>query len=267
MTTRGALEVVTMEPIDGSLWHRFRGSADVGLTLQPEVGQTTWTANGTLEYPAEQFRVDSQVSSYFDSQENTDSSVRQSFGLSYYQFLSSKWFVLGMSQFLKDNQLNLDLRSTFSGAAGRFLKHSSSNGVAIFAGIAATTEKYFDTTNNSNGTNAELLTGIELYHIRFASSQFKTKLLTYSGLSQWGRIRVDWESSISWEIFNNVYWKLSALENYDSRPPEGLSTTTSPSPPRLGCRFEGKAYTKDLSSNTESTGYDERSISFYPAWD
>jgi hypothetical protein len=34
---------------------------------------------------------------------------------------------------------------------------------------------------------------------------------------------VDWESSFSWEIWNNVYWKMSILENYDSRPPEGAS--------------------------------------------
>ena len=221
--TRGALEVISIEPLERSFWSRFRGSADVGLTLQPEVGQTTWTGNASVDYPAEKFRVDSQISSYFDSQENADNSVRQSFGLSYYQYLSKKWFALGMIGFLKDNQLNLDLRSTYSVNGGRFLTHSNRQGLAVFAGIAATNEKYFDTTTNSNGTSAEILTGGEFYLVRFASSQVKTKLLTYSSLTDWGRVRVDWESSFSWEIWNNVYWKMSILENYDSRPPEGAS--------------------------------------------
>lgn len=220
---RNHLDVVSLEPLEKSIWSRFRGSADIGLTLQPEVGQTTWTGNLSLDYPAEKFRVDSQVSSYFDSQENADNSVRQSFALSYYQYLSKKYFLLGMAGLLKDNQLNLDLRSTFSGGGGKFLTHSTRQGLAVFAGLAATNEKYFDTTTDSNKTTAEALTGLEYYMVRFASSQIKTKLLVYPSLSDWGRVRVDWESSFSWEIWKDVYWKMSVLENYDSRPPEGLS--------------------------------------------
>ena len=222
-TKRNHLDVVSLEPLEKSIWSRFRGSADVGLTLQPEVGQTTWTGNLSLDFPAEKFRVDSQVSSYFDSQDNAESSVRQSFALSYYQYLSKKYFVLGMTGLLKDNQLNLDLRSTLSIGGGKFLTHSTRQGLSVFAGIAATNEKYFETTTNNNGTSAEGLTGMEYYMVRFASSQIKTKLLAYPSFSDWGRVRVDWESSFSWEIWNDVYWKMSILENYDSRPPEGAS--------------------------------------------
>jgi len=99
--------------------------------------------------------------------------------------------------------------------------HSTRSAFATFAGFASTYEKYFDTAEGSNGTNAELLTGFEFYTGRFASSQVNTKFLLYSGLSQWGRERIDWETSISWEIWNNVYWKTSVLANLDSRPPEG----------------------------------------------
>jgi putative salt-induced outer membrane protein YdiY len=234
---RNHLEVVSLQPLENSIWSRFRGSADVGLTLQPEVGQTTWTANLTVDFPAEKFRVDSQVSSYFDSQENAESSVRQSFAFSYYQYLSKKYFLIGMAGLLKDNQLNLDLRSTFSAGAGRFLMHSTRQGLAVFAGLAATNEKYFDTTTDSNRTSAEALTGLEYYSVRFASSQIKTKLLVYPSLSEWGRVRVDWESSFSWEIFKDFYWKMSILENYDSRPPEGASNNDFTMTTSLGISF------------------------------
>jgi hypothetical protein len=223
LTTRGAFQVTSIEPIDGSWWSRLRGSADVGFTLQPEVGQTQWTGNATVEYPSEKFRLDTQVSTFFSQQEGAEDSIRDSFGLSYYQFLSRKWFLLGMTQLLKDNQLNLELRSTFSGGGGRFLTHSTRSGLAVFGGVAATNEKYFDTAENKDGTSIEALAGLEYYLVRFASSQIKTRVLTYTGLTDWGRVRVDWESSISWEIWNNFYWRLSVLENYDSRPPEGAA--------------------------------------------
>src|SRR5688572_4461082 len=222
-TARAAFQVVGIEPIEGSFWGRFRGSADVGLTLQPQVGQTQWTGNVTLDFPAESFRLDTQLSTFFSRQEGAEDSIRDSYGLTYYQFLSRKWFLFGMAQFLKDNQLNLDLRATFAGGPGRFLSHSNNQGLAVFGGVAATKEKYFDTTTDSNGTSAEALAGMEFYLVRFASSQIKTRVLGYASLTQWGRYRVDWESSISWEIWNDVYWKTSVLENYDSRPPEGAS--------------------------------------------
>ena len=223
LTARGASQVTSIEPIDGGWWSRLRGSADVGFTIQPEVGQTQWTGNATVDYPAEKFRLDSQVSTFFSQQEGAEDSVRDSFGLSYYQFLSRKWFLIGMSQLLKDNQLNLDLRSTFSAGGGRFLMHSTRKGLAVYGAVSTTTEKYFDTAEDKNGTTIEALTGMEFYIVRFASSQMKSKLLVYTGLTDWGRVRVDWESSISWEVWNNVYWKTSVLENFDSRPPEGAS--------------------------------------------
>jgi uncharacterized protein DUF481 len=217
-TSRNFLEVVSLEPIEGSLWSRFRGTGDIGLTLKPEGGQTQWTANASLEYPAERFRVNLQANSLFSSQEGAEDSVRQSFGGAYYEFLSKKVFLLGGTQLLKDNQLDLSLRATFSGAVGHFLKHSRATGWAMFAGAASTYEKYF---NTSPTNNAEALLGMDFYAFRFASSQVNSKLLIYPGISQWGRIRIDFDTSLSWEVWKDFYWKTSILENFDSRPPEG----------------------------------------------
>ena len=220
-TSRNFLEVVGLEPIEGSLWQRLRGSVDVGLTLKPEAGQTQWTANASLEYPSERYRVNLQANSLFSSQEGAEDVVRQSFGGSYYYFLSKKMFLVGSTQLLKDNQLDLDLRATFSGAVGHFIKHTNRNGWAIFAGGASTYEKYFDTTNANNGNNAEALLGMDMYAFRFASSQFNSKLLIYPGITQWGRVRIDFDTSLSWEVWKDFYWKTSVLENFDSRPPAG----------------------------------------------
>jgi len=220
-TTHGFLEVVSFVPLERSIWSRFRGSGDIGLTVHPAQGQTQWNANAAVEFPAEHFRFASQFSSLFSSQDGATDTIRDSFGAAYYHFLSKKWFAVGMTQFLKDNQLNLDLRSTFSGGAGRFLLHSNRSGIAVFGGLALSNEKYFDTSSSDNGTHTEALTGADFYTVRFASSRFFSKLFVYYGINQWGRIRVDSETGISWEIWNDFYWKTSILENYDSRPPSG----------------------------------------------
>jgi len=183
-TARGFLDVVSIAPLERSLWSRFRGSGDIGLTIHPSQALTQWTANATVEYPAEHFRFASQFSSLFGTKKGTPDTVRDSFGAGYYHFLSKKqWFGLGMTQLLKDNQLNLDLRSTFIGGAGRYLLHSNRSGIAVFGGIAATYERYFDTSDNNTGFIAEAMAGADFYTVRFASSRFNSKLLTYYGLN------------------------------------------------------------------------------------
>jgi Protein of unknown function, DUF481 len=220
-TTRSFINVVSLEPLERSMWRRFRGSADVGFTLHPEAGQTQYSANANVAYPSENYRIDSQASSLFSRQEGAEDAARDSLGITYTRFLPENWLLLGLSQMLKDNQLNLDLRATFSGGGGRFLTHTNRTGLAIFGGIASTYEKYFDTASNQNGNKAEALAGVQFFRFRFASSQFNTRLLAYAGITDWGRERVDWETSMSWEIWHNVFWKVSVLENFDSRPPEG----------------------------------------------
>jgi Protein of unknown function, DUF481 len=220
-TTRNFINVVSLEPLERSMWRRFRGSADVGFTLHPEAGQTQYSANASVSYPAKHYRIDSQASSLFSRQEGAEDSERNGLGISYTRFLSENWFFLGMTQILKDNQLNLDLRASFSGAGGRFLKHTNRAGLMVFGGIASTYEKYFDASSDQNGNKAEALAGVQFLRIRFASSQISTRLLAYAGLTEWGRERVDWDTSWSWEIWHNVFWKVSVLENFDNRPPEG----------------------------------------------
>lgn len=222
-TTGSFLSVVVLEPLEGSIWRRFEGSADVGLTLHPEAGLTQFSANADIAYPEELYRVDSQLNSLFSRQEGSEDSLRRSLAVTYTRFLKHNWILLGSIQTLKDNQLNLDLRVTAQGGGGRFLVHTSRTGLAWSGGIAWTNEKYFDTTQNDNGNKAESFLGVQFFTYRFGSSQLTTRLLLYSGITQWGRQRVDWQANISWEIWKDIYWRISMIENFDSRPPEGAS--------------------------------------------
>ena len=211
------LEVVSLDPLAKSLWRRFRGSVDVGFTIHPHQ-QTAYSTNSAIDFPAENFLVSSQVTSQFSRQEGAEDSEHHSASLSYYRFLSKNWFAMGVGQALKNNQLDLDLRTTLGGGGGRFLIHTNRTILTSTIGVGWTREKYFDTDRVET---AEGLLGVRFYTFSFASSQFDTRIVVYPGLTEWGRLRVDFQSSIVWELWKNAFWKLSVLENYDSRPPEG----------------------------------------------
>ncbi len=217
-TSVSFLEVVELDPLEGTIWRRFKGSVDVGFTLHPQE-QTAYSTSSNVDFPAENFIVSSQVTSQFSRQEGAEDSEHHSASLSYYQFLSKNWFVMGVGQALKNNQLDLDLRTTLGGGGGRFLIHSNRTLMTATIGLGWTREKYFDTAENTE--TAEGLLGVRFYTFSFASSQFDTRIVVYPGLTEWGRVRVDFQSSLVWELWKNTFWKVSILENYDNRPPEG----------------------------------------------
>jgi len=217
-TSLNATNVVEIEPLERSKLSRFRGSVDLGFTLNPENDQTQLTANGSLDYPSEHFRFSSQLNSQFSKQEGAEDSTHQSVGLGYEYFLSKNWFLFGLTQFLKDSQLDLDLRTTAGGGVGRYLVHTNRTVMTGMGGAVVNHEKFFDTPTSST---VESVLGVEFYTFRFDASQLRTKLLVYPGLTDWGRIRLAWESSITWKLNKDIFWKVSAVENFDSRPPEG----------------------------------------------
>jgi putative salt-induced outer membrane protein YdiY len=217
-TSVNALNVVAIEALERSKWNRFDVSVDLGFTLNPENDQTQFTANANVDYPSERFRVTSQLNSQFSKQEGAEESVHQSAGFSYQYFLSKNWFVFGLTQFLKDSQLDLDLRTTVAGGVGRNLIFTNRTVVTGMGGLAVNHEKFLDSPAS---TTVEGVLGVEFYTFRFDASQLRTRLLVYPGLSEWGRVRLDWQSSITWKINKDIFWKVSAIENFDSRPPEG----------------------------------------------
>ena len=219
-TSVNASSVVGLEPLERSKWHRFDGSVDVGFTLNPENDQTQFTANANVDYPSEHFRFTSQLNSQFSKQEGAEDSTHQSVGLGYEYLLSKNWFLFGLTQFLKDTQLDLDLRTTVAGGVGRYLVYTNRTVLTGMGGVAVNHEKFVDTPTS---TSAEGLLGIEFYTFRFDASQLRTRLLVYPGLTEWGRVRLEWSSSMTWKINKDIFWKVSAVENYDSRPPEGAN--------------------------------------------
>jgi hypothetical protein len=46
-----------------------------------------------------------------------------------------------------------------------------------------------------------------------------TTLAVYPGITEWGRLRVDFDTRVSYELVKDFFLTLSLFERYDSRPP------------------------------------------------
>jgi len=47
----------------------------------------------------------------------------------------------------------------------------------------------------------------------------KCRLKIYPSISDFGRVRIEFDTRIQYEIFMDIYWGLGFFDNFDSRPP------------------------------------------------
>jgi hypothetical protein len=48
-------------------------------------------------------------------------------------------------------------------------------------------------------------------------------LNAYPNLTTWGRVRLDFEVKLRWEVFKKFFWEFQVYNNFDNQPPSGES--------------------------------------------
>ena len=187
--------------------------------------------NVTVKYKAGLRNYRLNVYNTFSRQSGTADISSAKADFTYLKEIRNRWFYSGDLQAERNSQLDLDLRSTLAAGAGRFLVQTNKVGLALWAGLAFAVEQY--TGEPSAGTVPAFLTSEFNYFVWGALDKELTTqlaLLPVLGSNRW---RIQFNSSLSWEVVQSLYFKLGVNESFDSNPPtEGankndLNFTTS----------------------------------------
>ena len=112
----------------------------------------------------------------------------------------------------------MDLRSLLGGVVGRHLVQTNRMNFFALGGAGYSRERFFEDPGR-NGV--ESIAGV--YHQLFVwgdrEAEMTTSLIAFPSLSDPGRLRMEFNTSIRWEIFNDFFWGISAFDSFDSRPP------------------------------------------------
>ena len=97
----------------------------------------------------------------------------------------------------------------------------------LFYGLLGLSLNRESFTNQAEGaTNVEALLALnyQLYIYDSPKASLSTDLVTFPGLTDWGRIRVNYNITLSWEIIIDLFWELSGYYSYDNKPTSGASS-------------------------------------------
>jgi hypothetical protein len=146
----------------------------VGYSFTQSQKISTWNAAANANYRTRHYLTTVSYSSYLNSQDGSDTTTRNTLGLTFSRFLGRRWFAMGLAQFLQSTELGVDWRSTAGGAFGNSLIQTNRTVLAPFAGIVYSNSIFVGSTPSRNELLA--MAGVQYYLFTFGHP--KTGLTT-----------------------------------------------------------------------------------------
>jgi putative salt-induced outer membrane protein YdiY len=214
-----ASNVVQVRRKKESTWRQLTGSISFGASFTSGNNVTALNTDASVAYPARTWAAGASYTSSFSGQYGSSQTNLEELQAGYEHYLNRNSFVLGISDFLHSSQQELNLRTTFGAAYGRYVKRTNEHSLRWFGGTVYTHEAFESTTAQPTDQNAEALLGGQYELYRFDRYTLQSQLLVYPGLSDYGRVRLTTKSSLNVKLRNNFFLTFTFWDNYDSKPP------------------------------------------------
>jgi hypothetical protein len=156
------------------------------------------------------------------TQSNAPDTQRWDFGNDFKYLLGSRWYANTTQDFVNSDEQKLDLRTTIGGGGGRYLLRTSAQYLALGGGLAWTNERYTDPAVPTKDS-AEAYLGTEFMTEKLKFADLVTRFTYYPSLTIDDRYRINYKFDLDFNLPGDWYIRVSLFENYDSKPPGGLS--------------------------------------------
>ncbi len=226
--------IVRMTQIEAGFLDRLQGYVDMGFSFARANRATEWTLGSGVNTRGETRQFRASLSSRFENRSDVDSTTRNVLSLDWTRFFSNRWLVTGLTTFTQNQELDLDLRSTFGGGPGRHLIQNNRTRLTVTGGAVFTREIFTapdpdpiqptqEPGMGEERSNIEGMGSLEYEFFTFGDHEtdITTTLTVLPSLSDWGRVRANLDARIQYELFKDFFWGITLFDQYDSRPPEG----------------------------------------------
>ena len=213
--------MVSIQPVDEGFWGRFGASIDFGLSLTKANETKQLSTRATADYLGE----DWSVAGNWDVLRNTRTDVpdtrRTEAGGNFRYFMTDRWYGIGFGNFLQSDELELDLRSTIGGGAGRYLVQTNQWYLSLMGGAAWTNENFFDDPESvrDDKNSGEAFGGAELNGFNLGDLSIQARFIAFPSLTESGRVRMDFSTDFKYDLPKDLYFSIGFTTNLDTAPP------------------------------------------------
>jgi len=212
-------EVTVIASIGRSFWKKLDGSVDIGFsfTKSSDIAQLNVNASTVYRSPSREVRLTgSGTATQTSDEEGRDD--RGAVQMSYLRYRGSRLFVGGAAGFESNESLGIKLRSQVSGALGQRLVNTNRSQLALSAGLSVNDEQGVDTEPTQN-IEAIMTFRTSYYAYDFPRTNIDVAFQYFPSLSDFGRQRIQFDSSVKREIWKDVFLAVNVFDTFDSEPP------------------------------------------------
>jgi hypothetical protein len=210
-------DVLGIIPIKDTFLKRLKLKMDLGFsyTKGSNIGQ--FSSNLNSSYRSLMFLHRLTFDFIITSQQDTLPAQNLNLAWSTSRFFLYRWFYVIFTGIQKNTKLGLKMRLLFGAGGGKDLLHDNLQVLTTAGGLQVTEEWRY----NQDPLKKNLEGVITLRYSRFRYQHPKLDLDTdfkmFPNLTTKGRIRYEFNISLSWEIFADFYWEISFYNNYDNK--------------------------------------------------
>lgn len=214
--------IFSIAEVNESFWEGLSLYTDVGMNLVRGNNEVTQLSFGAgVGYDGVDFETSLDATTIVNEQSEGQDLRRATLAGNYTYRLPRNWQVSGLLQFESDDQQGLNLRTLFGGALGNRVYNQRRMRVDLYAGLVINQEEF------EGQPRTESLEGLLGSAFRLRSARgidIDASLFVLPSLEQSDRLRMQFDGSLSIDLFADLDFKLTVYDRYDSQPPEGNDT-------------------------------------------
>ncbi|MCI0388636.1 MAG: DUF481 domain-containing protein [Acidobacteria bacterium] len=224
-TVVASSQVVKMAETSEKFMQRFSGEISTGIIYSKGNQSTQFNLGSEITYPRERWEAGARFDSNLSSNSGDPVSTRNQLGLNYRHLLpGNKNFYGALASFLQSSEQGINLRTTFGGGLGRYLKDTNRTNFSVLGGL--TWQRTHYELSGAPTSTENVATGIilaELKVFKFKKTRLNAYAALFPAISDPGRVVFATNDTFYVKLFSNLSWNVSFYANWDSRPPPNFS--------------------------------------------
>jgi putative salt-induced outer membrane protein YdiY len=214
--------VFAIAEVNETFWEGLEVYTDLSMNITRGNNETTQLSfGGGVGYVGRDFETSIDATSTINEQTDGQDLRRATVSATYTYRLPQNWQASGLLQFESDEQQGLDLRTMVGGAIGNRVYNQRRVRVDLFSGLVLNSEQF---VGKPKTESLEGLLGAA-YRLRDQRGiDIDASLAILPSLTEGGRVRAQFDGSLSFDLFSDLDFKLTVYDRYDSDPPEGNET-------------------------------------------
>lgn len=211
------LDVISIYPVESSFWERLDLSASLGFSWDKGSKVGKYSLGIDAVYRRTESITRSEFSSEITTQEQVDNTARTVLSANHLIFMRNKNFRVYFGNLDQNDELGVNFRALAGAGYGWIPMRSQKNWFSLAVGLDINREIPVEGESETNLEAAGLMV-YEYFKYSTPERSLKTNLTVFPSITDIGRWRIVFSTDFSFEIVNDLFWKLDFYANYDSAP-------------------------------------------------